>query len=391
MWLSGAFWRSSDRRGRPAIRLRSRVPQTVADTSSPLSEKSIAHPYPIQYRAAIINTAQRPVELGVTMKILFVASRPDNQAYLRLDRELRKIEASIAIASLRKKCELFSISAARPADLMRQMNAIRPHVLHFSGHGSQRGEIILEDDTGDPHPVSPAALKAMFSVFKPELQLVVLNACYSASQAHAMAEVVEGIIAMDDAIDDRSAIAFSSSFYSALAFGRGVEEAFLQAKASLLMDHRADADLVNLIHLSDKDLSLLSIDTSHVKQLIADKHVGSRARTLLETGSRLISIKKSRDGTERDVVFVLSLRQSDVKFVVEASSKDTVEYVADRLVDELLSPELKYTREWTPVKIEKPRNQLPMYHTLEMANVRMDTEVLLLGNHKAPEWAPSAR
>ncbi len=322
------------------------------------------------------------------MKILFVASSPENQAHLRLDRELRKIQASIAMASLREKCELFSISAARPEDLMRQMNAIRPHVLHFSGHGNQTGEIILEDDNGSAHLVSSEALKAMFSAFRPELQLVVLNACYSAAQANGMAEVVEGIIAMDKAITDKSAISFSSSFYSALGFGRGVQDAFLQAKASMMMDHQADVELVRIIHLTDKDLSLLSIDTSHIKQLIADKRVGSRARSLLEAGSRLISLQNPRESSEQNVVFVLSLRQSDVKFVVETNSRNTVEYVADCLVDELLSPELKYTHEWTLVKLENPKKPLPMHHTLEMANVRMDTEVLLLGNHRAPEWAP---
>ena len=32
----------------------------------------------------------------------------------------------------------------------------QPHIVHFSGHGSPAGEIILEDDAGRMWPVSAA-------------------------------------------------------------------------------------------------------------------------------------------------------------------------------------------------------------------------------------------
>src|SRR5207302_9957284 len=40
-------------------------------------------------------------------------------------------------------------------------------------------EIVLEDESGQSRPVSPNALRLVFSNFRQWLQVVVLNACYS--------------------------------------------------------------------------------------------------------------------------------------------------------------------------------------------------------------------
>jgi hypothetical protein len=55
---------------------------------------------------------------------------------------------------------------------------------------------------------------------------VVLNACYSAPQAHAIAQSIDCVIGLSDAISDRAALRFSVAFYQALAYGRDVGAAF---------------------------------------------------------------------------------------------------------------------------------------------------------------------
>ena len=113
--------------------------------------------------------------------------------------------------------------------------------MHFSGHGSRSGEIVLStSDRGDQF-VSTAALAALFRrTVKDDTRMVVLNACYSAIQAHAISQHIDYVIGMRAPMDDEAAAVFAAAFYSALAFRRTVAEAFDQAKVAIdcgLPDH----------------------------------------------------------------------------------------------------------------------------------------------------------
>lgn len=108
--------------------------------------------------------------------------------------------------------------------------------MHFSGHGSGKGEIILVDDQGRSKSVRPAALKALFSTLKDNIRLVILNACYSRIQAEAITQVIDCAIGMNEEIGDKAAIIFSASFYRAMGFGRSVKEAFDQGVVALMLE-----------------------------------------------------------------------------------------------------------------------------------------------------------
>jgi hypothetical protein len=55
---------------------------------------------------------------------------------------------------------------------------------------------------------------------------VVLNACWSAEQAEAIAQEIDVVVGMKRAITDSAAIEFAGGFYQGLGFGRNVQEAF---------------------------------------------------------------------------------------------------------------------------------------------------------------------
>ena len=126
--------------------------------------------------------------------------------------------------------------AVRPDDLLQFLNEYRPHVVHFSGHGSPSEELILCNQMGQAKPVSKAALRKLFTALKDNVRLVVLNACYSRPQAEAIVEVIDCAIGMSRAIGDDAAIVFAASFYRALGFGRSVKEALEQGRAALLLE-----------------------------------------------------------------------------------------------------------------------------------------------------------
>ena len=169
-------------------------------------------------------------------KILFLAANPSGTTQLALDEECRQITEKIRAAAHRDSLELITRWAVRPEDLLQHLNEHRPHVVHFSGHGTATEEIVLLDKDRNPKTVPAPALKQLFATLKDNIRVVVLNACFSKQQASAITEVVDCAIGMNKAIGDDAAIAFAAAFYQAIGFGRSVKVAFESGKSALMLE-----------------------------------------------------------------------------------------------------------------------------------------------------------
>jgi class 3 adenylate cyclase len=169
------------------------------------------------------------------IKVLFLAANPAGTKPLRLDEEIREITAKIQAAEHRDALELISCWAVRPDDLQQALLQHRPHIVHFSGHGTP-GEIVLTDDQGKAKPVGKTALASLFKTLKDNVKVVVLNACSTDEQASAIVQHIDCAIGMNQSIGDEAAITFAASFYRALAFGRSVQEAFDLGRTALLLE-----------------------------------------------------------------------------------------------------------------------------------------------------------
>lgn len=167
------------------------------------------------------------------IKILFLAASPLDVAPLRLDEELREIEKKIQTGSRRESFQLIPQFAARWDDLQEALLRHRPHIVHFSGHGSKSEEISVMDDSGASHPVDKQSLVELFEILRDNIRVVVLNACYSKPQAEAISQKIDYTVGMNKAIGDKAAIAFAGAFYRALSFDRSVHEAFKLGKNKL--------------------------------------------------------------------------------------------------------------------------------------------------------------
>src|SRR5438445_11664882 len=88
------------------------------------------------------------------VRILFLAANPKDSTKLRLDEEIREIHTRIRAADFRDSFDLVSRWAVRPLDLLQAFNELKPHVVHFSGHGSSNAELVMEDDDGAARPVT---------------------------------------------------------------------------------------------------------------------------------------------------------------------------------------------------------------------------------------------
>lgn len=160
------------------------------------------------------------------IKILFLAANPIDSVRLRLDEEIRAIDMALRQTEFRDRFEIEQHWAVRATDLQNYLLRHKPHIVHFSGHGSSSNEIMLEDNFGRSQPVSVRALSNLFSALKDNIQCVILNACYSEQQAIAIAEHIDCVIGMSKSIEDLSAISFGTAFYQALGYGRDVKTAF---------------------------------------------------------------------------------------------------------------------------------------------------------------------
>jgi CHAT domain len=167
------------------------------------------------------------------MKILVVQANPDDQTRLRLETEVREIKARLRYTPLRD-ASVVAEGAVRREDLQRLLLENEPNVVHFSGHGSRDGDLILEDNAGRSVPVPTRAFPPLFARL-PSVQCVLLNSCYSARQAEAIAIAVQCVIGMSAAVSDSAAIAFATAFYQALGFGRSISDAFELARLEVLL------------------------------------------------------------------------------------------------------------------------------------------------------------
>lgn len=178
------------------------------------------------------------------LKVLFLAADPFKQgARLELGEEMRAIDEAIQRGSARDSVELVSQFATRTRDLQYALLRHEPHVVHFAGHGSEQGAIYLGDENGQPRAVGKEALGRLFGILDGEVRAVVLNGCHTLPVAEEVSQAVDFAVGTRRRISDGAAIGFAAAFYTALAFGRGVRQAFDLAVNQLQVDGSADADV----------------------------------------------------------------------------------------------------------------------------------------------------
>jgi hypothetical protein len=187
------------------------------------------------------------------VKVLFFAADPLSATRdghiprLRLDEDVRQIREKVRAAEHRDALDFDFRLAARPDDLLQALNETRPQVVHFSGHGGNEGLVLVGSNGRGPHFVDAAALAQLFQVFKDDIRVVVLNACFSLPQATAIAGAVGCAIGTRGEISDRAAITFGASFYRSIAFGQSVQAAYDQARAALALGQSTDRECPQLV------------------------------------------------------------------------------------------------------------------------------------------------
>ena len=158
--------------------------------------------------------------------ILMLASNPKGTSVLDLDREIRDVREGLRRSQHRDEFRIEVRGAVRPIDLTRALLDVEPQIVHFCGHGTGDNGLVLEDDKGEEKLVDGEILSKVFEVFADKIECVLLNACYSETQARAIVQHINYVIGMNREILDKAAIAFAVGFYDGIGAGKSVEIAY---------------------------------------------------------------------------------------------------------------------------------------------------------------------
>jgi len=203
----------------------------------------------------VLERAPEPEKL----RVLYLTSSPELHDPLRVDAEVNNVLKALRGAKHRDLIELFHRPAATPQDLVNGINDIRPHVIHFSGHGGPDG--LLFDNASLDAPASDsigfASVARLLQATNFPPTLVVLNACHTVGGVEPLLDAVPVVIAMSDSVGDMSAGLFATHFYAAIGGAQSIGHAVEQARTMVSLALPSEPHLVELRAAPDVDINAL--------------------------------------------------------------------------------------------------------------------------------------
>lgn len=183
-------------------------------------------------------------EIVKPINILFMASQTKNTSSIAVDNEFKKIEQIIQ-ESGNQDINLFSAWAVSISDLQESLLRYSPTIVSISSHGLKEG-IAFEDDDNNYRIVDAEVLGRLFKFLKGNIICVVLNACLTNDTALEISKHIDYVIGITTEIKDESAIAFSTAFFRAIAFGKDIETAYHLGVLQLDIEKLSDSSKIIL-------------------------------------------------------------------------------------------------------------------------------------------------
>jgi hypothetical protein len=198
--------------------------------------------------------------------VLFIGTNPKDTGRLRLDQELRDIQEGLQRAQRSNQFKWQQRLAVRPRDIQSAILDVQPQIIHFSGHGQVENGLVLEDEAGSSKLVNHFALASLFELFADQVQCVILDACYSGLQAHAINQHIPYVIGIDKEIENSAATTFAIGFYDALGTGQDIEFAFKLGYTALQMEGLSEHMVPSLLKKYITKKTVTQISSEHSKQ-----------------------------------------------------------------------------------------------------------------------------
>jgi hypothetical protein len=190
-----------------------------------------------------------PLDVRPPLRVLGVISSPLGLPSLDVEKEQGELTRALERAVESGLVEVHWALDATWAGLQEILLREQWHVLHFIGHGDfnaaeGEGQLALVRNDGRPDLVGAPRLVDLLQQARPMPRLVVLNTCSSAATgaddlfSGIAAALVRGgvsaVAAMQYEISDPAAAAFARGFYTAIACGRGVDDALSSGRVGII-------------------------------------------------------------------------------------------------------------------------------------------------------------
>ena len=193
--------------------------------------------------------AMEPLSLDPPLRVLAMVAAPSDLAAIDAKGERKRLETALGPHTARGRILVEWLDDVTWANVHEKLLSAPWHVLHFVGHGSydsssDEGVLAFVGSDGRAEYVDASALADLLDQAEPTPRLVVINSCmsgtsstdelYSGTAAALVNSGINAVAAMQFTISDAAAVAFSQGFYSALAYGRRIDEAVVSGRIAIL-------------------------------------------------------------------------------------------------------------------------------------------------------------
>ncbi|MDP3871652.1 MAG: CHAT domain-containing protein [Methyloversatilis sp.] len=214
------------------------------------------------------------LNISPPLRVLIAFAAPGGLAPLSIGEELAQLDQALLPLTRRGLIGITRLENATLERLDEALLTVRPHVLHFIGHGDFNGGdglLLLESDTPDraPDPLTGRRLGVLLRNHLANLRLVFLNSCMGGAVSPVdpfggiaqtlIRRGVPAVIAMQFAIPDKAAVELSRHFYRYLAAGQPVDAALTSARAFLFARGHEVEWGAPALHMRSPDGQLFSI------------------------------------------------------------------------------------------------------------------------------------
>lgn len=178
--------------------------------------------------------------------------------------------------------------------------------LHLSAHGEKEdidGEhlLLLEDDEGDPDPISMDHLGPLLNIYCEghPLTCIFFNVCYSSYILEHLATISNYLIGVDAKVKTPFAIHFSQTFYQTLNYGRTIPESFNIAQLTVQSQGLPLDKFILVDNTSSSNYNsvreLILSQTTAIENKIGEANLIEALELLNTTLIEAISLKENND------------------------------------------------------------------------------------------------
>lgn len=179
------------------------------------------------------------------MKLLYIASNPDQSTSLLLEREITELQRRLSRVATHQSIEMKFLLDLPVEEIPTEISSFGPTILHISAHGEEE-ELTLANADKAPVKIQAKTLAALLAVPNPP-KVVYLNACNSLNLATEISNKVSFVIGTTSPITNRAARSSAVRFYELLLGGYHIGEA-IQNSAALVEALSEGKTTTKLVH-----------------------------------------------------------------------------------------------------------------------------------------------